>query len=311
MRMASPLAEVGSLAEDRSAAVFGVLGERPRMIPVRLRLTRAGKDESTFAFDVADDPLLGPLLLYAAVDAVLASTERTEGNVTLRLLEGSTIRTADHPDVDLENVFTGASAPYHATATSAFILYLLMNNDRVPPRIEGVNLLVDYDDTPQSARVRRVTLDRYRAHPGDTVSATIVLSPFRGRDRVLTQELAIPPETEPGTMVLHVGDGFAASRAEAGDAPLVPTELSQLIGLINRVPRNDRVYVVALRDDAGVSLGGARLPNLPPSAATMLTRPRSRGNFALVAQRSVLEQSIPVEFEVEGVARVQIEVEAR
>mgnify|MGYP000169797847 CR=1 FL=1 len=43
--------------------------------------------------------------------------------------------------------------------------------------------------------------------------------------------------------------------------------------------RNDRVYVVALSDDDGVFLGGARMPNLPPSVAagSPAPHPTARG----------------------------------
>jgi hypothetical protein len=110
--------------------------------------------------------------------------------------------------------------------------------------------------------------------------------------------------------VLDVGDATAVSRTEAGDAPPVPKELPQLVALINRVPRNDHVHVVASREDTGVILGGARLPNLPPSVATVLSRPRNRGNYSTVPRRGIVEERIPVDYEVEGLARVQVEVEA-
>jgi hypothetical protein len=280
------------------------------MIPVRLKLSRAGKDGKTYSFDVADDPLLAPILLYISLNGVLASTERMDGPVTLSLLDGSTIRTKNQPDVRLDNVFAGATAPFFATGTSAFLLYLLLNNDLTPPEIDGVDLVLDYDDAPRSAKLRRLTLDRYRVRAGEELEATLVLTPFRGPDRVLRRVIRVPVETPPGALTLQAGSGALAARAENADTPPAPTELAQLIQLINRLPRNDRVYLVATREDNGVFLGGARLSNLPPSLATVLTRPRNRGNFATVSQRTVLEEYLPVDYQVDGVARVQVEVEA-
>ena len=49
----------------------------------------------------------------------------------------------------------------------------------------------------------------------------------------------------------------------------LPRDLDQLILLINQLRRNDRVFIVATREDAGALVSGARLPNLPPSAATL------------------------------------------
>lgn len=219
LRLATPLSEIGSIVEDRNSAVLGRVGASPRMIPVRLRLAQADGVETDYAFDVAEDPLLGPLLLYASLGGILASRERVMGNVSLRFRAGSVIQLAGQEAVDLDNLYSGPSAPYFATATPAFLLYLLLNNDLSPPRVDGVNLLLEYRSEPTTARLRRVTLDRYRVRAGDDVEATVVLSPFRGSDLVFTRTIHVPEETPPGTMDLDVGNALAISRAEAGDSP--------------------------------------------------------------------------------------------
>ena len=80
--------------------------------------------------------------------------------------------------------------------------------------------------------------------------------------------------------------------------------------LMNRLRRNDRLYIVASRGDSGAFLGGSRLPNLPPSVTSLLLRPRSAGNYAFVPERGVLEDEIPVDATIEGFARVILDVEA-
>ena len=98
------------------------------------------------------------------------------------------------------------------------------------------------------------------------------------------------------------------NRVEDQDGPVVPRSLDQLVALVNRLKRNDRLYVVASRADNGVFLGGARLPNLPPAVASILTRPRSFGNFTFVPERGVLEDEILTDGAVAGFVRVGIEV---
>jgi hypothetical protein len=100
------------------------------------------------------------------------------------------------------------------------------------------------------------------------------------------------------------------NRVEDIDGPIVPRSLDQLVTLVNRLRRNDRVYIVASRSDNGVFFGGARLPNLPPSVTAILTRPRSFGNYTFVPERGVLESEIPANGAVEGFVRVALEVVA-
>ena len=309
-KIAVPVAEIGAFRQDRAAGIFGKLGAGPAMIPVRLQLKDAGGDRRTFAFDIADDPLLAPLLLYASVNGILGTFERTFGSATVRLREGSIIKIDGTDDVRLDNLFAGDGAATDASGLSAFLLYVVMNNDWTSPKVRGVNLLVDYDRTPRTATVRRVALDRYRVKAGDNVDARIVVAPYRGPDEVLTRTIAIPAETPPGTLTIQVGDAAAINRANPADGPVSPRSLAQLVTLINRLRRNDRVYIVASRRDSGATLGGARLPNLPPSVTTLLTRPRSFGNVAVLPERGVLEEEIPANAALQGFARVTLEVEA-
>ena len=310
-RMATPLSEIGAFRQDRVSGIFGKLGATPHMIPVRMQLRSRGGPAETFSFDMASDPLLAPLILYAGLNGILASKERVVGSVTLRLAEGSVIKLDGVGDVEIDNLYAGPQASYYATGIPAYILYLLLNNDWAPPKVSGINLILDYDLEPHVARIQRVGVDRYRVRPGDKVEVSVVVVPYRGAEQVLKREFEIPPETPPGRLQLFVGDGSNLSRAEGGDADIMPRDLAQLVKLINQLRRNDRVYVLGIREDAGVVLGGERLPSLPPSALSILLRPKSQGNLAVVQRRALIEEEILAEYSVEGMARVQLEVEAR
>ena len=309
-KIAVPLAGAGAFRQDRASGIFGRLGAAPSMVPVRLQLTDGSEVRRTYAFDLVDDPLLTPLLLYVAMNGIFGTIERTFGSATIRLDEASVIKVEGVEDIRLDNLFAGDGATSDASGLSAFLLYLVMNNAWSTPHVTGVNLILDYDREPRTAVVRRVTLDRYRVKAGGSVTARVVLSPYRGADRVLTREIEIPEETPAGMLSLQIGDAASMNRVEDIDGPIVPRSLDQLVTLVNRLRRNDRVYIVASRSDNGVFFGGARLPNLPPSVTAILTRPRSFGNYTFVPERGVLESEIPANGAVEGYVRVALEVVA-
>jgi hypothetical protein len=309
-KIAVPLAEAGAFRQDRASAIVGKLGALPAMIPVRLQLTDGGGAKRTYAFDVADDPLLAPILLYLSLQGVVETVERTVGAATVRLQEGSVIKVEGSEDIHLDNLFAGDGAATSACGLSAYLLYVLMNNEWADAKVRGVNLLFEYDRAPRTALVRRVTLDRYRVTAGSSVTARIIVSPYRGPDEVLEREIEIPAETPAGPLTLQVGSAAAINRTDDVEGPIYPRDLGQLVTLINRLRRNDRVYVLASRADSGAYLGGARLPNLPPSVTSILTRPRSFGNFAYVPERGILEEEIRTDTAVEGFARVSVEVMA-
>jgi len=309
-KIAVPLREEGAFRQDRSSAIFGRLGVTASMLPVRLQMTDGSGERRTFAFDVVEDPLLSPILMYTALNGILGNVERTFGSSTVRLREGSVIKVDGTNDVRLDNLFAGDGATGNASGLSAFLLYLVMNNEWSTPHVSGVNLILDYDREPRTATLRRVNLDRYRVKAGTSLTARLFLTPYRGAEQVVTREVAIPEETPAGPLTLQFGDAAAMSRLEDVEGPIVPRSLEQLVTLVNRLKRNDRVYVVATRADNGVFLGGARLPNLPPAVASILTRPRSFGNSTFVPERGVFEDEIPANGAVDGFVRLSIEVEA-
>jgi len=308
-RLTRPLGELGAARHDRSSGVSGIRGATAQMIPVRVRLEGLGR-EHRFAFDVADHPLLSPLLLYVSLNGILAGKERRLGSATLELREGSVIQLLDHDDVALDNLFAGPSALEQGTGTAAYVLHLLLNNRWARPRVVGINLLLAYEDEPRTARIRGVTPDRYRVAAGEPVELAVALRPHRGPERTLRTELLVPPDTVPGPIQLTIGAALAVTRELEGEETPPPRDLDQLIRLVNQLRRNDRVYVVGRGPDHGVLLRGSRLPNLPPSAATVLTRPWSAGPRALLSERTIVEQALATDYAVEGAVQLALEVVA-
>ena len=306
-RVAVPLGEIGALRQDRTAGLYGRLGGEPRMIPVRVQLD-SGSTNRAFSFDVADDPLLAPVLLYLSLNGILAGAERTTGNVTLRLAEGSVIKMEDGQDVVLDNVFAGPQAANFATGLPAYILHLLMNNVWSPPRIVGVNVIFEYDEQPRTVRLVRAVADRYRVTAGEAVELELVLEPFRGPRRRLRATVRVPDDQPPGKWTLLVAGPAIVQRDDVGEEPLLPRDLDQLVRLINQLRRNERVYIVASQPDTGWLIDGVRLTNLPPSVAAVLGRLGGRGSRITVPRRHAVEESLPAGDVVEGSVRLELEV---
>ncbi len=305
-RLAVALDEIGALRQDRAAAVYGRLGAEPAMIPIRVQLD-AGADSRTFSFDVADDPLLAPVLFYLSLNGIIGAAERTAGSLTVRIAEGSVIKMDADRDVALDNVFAGPQALDYATGIPAYILHLLMNNVWETPRIVGINIIIEYDAQPKSARLMRVVADRYRVSPGESVELDLIVAPFRGARRTLRTTVRIPDEQPAGNLTLLVAGATTVQRNDQADTSILPKDLDQLVRLINQLRRNDRLYIVASAADPGVFVEGARMPNLPPSVAAVLSRPGGRDNRNRVS-RHLLDESLSVGTVVEGAIRLELEV---
>jgi hypothetical protein len=311
-KFASAGDEVGSFRQDRSTGVFGYLGKKPRMIPVRLELqSQMGRAEH-YAFDIVEDPFLAPYLLFAALNGILSSEEKDYGEVTLSYRDGSTIQVAGEEDIELSNLFAGDLASMYASGTVAFITQLLLNNEYRPIHVNGINLILGYADERRTARVERAWVSRDHVRAGETVQVSAVLKPFRGPEVTRQIDIKIPDEVTPGRLVLQVGDGLTLARVEdQGDDSddFHPKDLGQLIWLINHLRSNDKVYAVLSRADNGILFQGQRLPNLPPSVAQVMVRPQTRGNYLRLWYRGVAEETLDTDYMLTGFKQLAIDVE--
>jgi hypothetical protein len=308
-KFASAGEEVGSFRQDRATGVFGYLGRKPRLIPVRLDLQPEKGRPRRYAFDIAEDPFLAPYLLYAALNGVLSSEEKDYGEVTLAWKPGSTIRVDGEDEVALDNMFSGENAALYASGMVAFLTQVLLNNEYRPVHINGINLILGYSDERRTARVERAWVSKDRARAGETIQVSVNVKPFRGPEVMRQIDLKIPEESLPGRLLLQVGDGMTLARAEENDDDFHPRDLGQLIWLINHLRSNDRLYAVLTRSDNGILFQGERLPNLPPSIAQVMARPQTRGNYLRLWYRGIAEETLETGYMLDGFKLLSIEVE--
>ncbi|MBI4169180.1 MAG: hypothetical protein HY510_04505 [Acidobacteria bacterium] len=308
-KFASAGEEVGAFRQDRATGVFGYLGRKPRLIPVRVELQPAKGRARRYAFDVAGDPFLAPYLIYAALNGVLSNAEKDYGDITLAYRPGSTIQVEGEEDIALKNLFSGELAAPYASGTVAFLAQILLNNDYRPVHLSGINLILGYADELRTARVERAWVSRDRVRAGEVIQISASIKPFRGPAVTRQIDLTVPDEVPPGRLILQVGDGLTLARAEGDDEEFHPSDLSQLIWLINHLRSNDRLYAVLARSDNGILFQGERLPNLPPSIAQVMIRPQTRGNFQRLLYRGVAEEALQTDYMLSGYKQLAIEVE--
>ncbi len=302
--------DVGVFRQDRATGVFGYVHKKPRMIPVRLELQPERGRSRRYAFDIVEDPFLAPFLLYAALNGILSSEERDYGDVTIAYKNGSTIRVAGEEEISLHNLFSGEMARIYASGTVAYLTQLLLNSEYRPIHIEGINLILGYEDRRRTARLERAWLSRDRARAGETVRLSATIRPFRGPEVTRHVDIAIPSEVPPGKLYLQVGDGVALARAEREEEDnFVPRDLGQLIWLINHLRSSNTIYAVLTRGDNGILFQGERLPNLPPSVAQVMVRPQTRSNYLRLWYRGIAEEAIETDYALEGYKLLSIEVE--
>ncbi len=310
-KLASALSPIGVVTQDRFAGLAAVTAGAPPVVPVKVTLASGGDRSSTYSFEIVEDPLLTPVFLHLSLLEILASAEKEVGDVTLRVRKGSQIRIEGGLNVQIENLYSGEQSELIASGTVAYMTYLLMNNPDRPSRVEGIELDFEYADARRVARIDRIWCDRYTVAPGETLPLHVAVTPFRGESFTEDIPIEIPEEAPEGRAILQVGDALTLSRLEfeAGGVSFQPTRLEQLVLLLNRIRTNNKIYVTLIRPDTGAFMAGERLPNLPPSIASVLLSHQSEEAGAIrVRLRGLLEADRDTEYAVRGYQKALLEI---
>jgi hypothetical protein len=288
-KLAVPGQMVGTISQDRSTGVFGELGRAPKMIPVKLNLhTSRGRDEQ-FSFEVVNDEYLTPLLLTITVFNSINASERSLGESTVSM-RGS-ISVQGQPTIDIERRFSSGNAPLSAASAVASPVMELLTSGFDDVTIKGVNLDIVASEEKNNATLERISLDRTEVNSGESVEVQAYIRTDAGKQFVQRIPVQIPAEISSGPLVITVGDGATLQETSTAKT-FVPLDLTQLVSALNKVKKNDRLYLRLQRPAPGVVIGTSEMPNLPPSVVATLNSDRTSGGYTAMPLSQVYEREL-------------------
>jgi hypothetical protein len=289
-KLAVPGRMVGAMSQDRATGIYGQLGRAPKMIPVTVNLHTSRDRVETYKYEVATDEFLTPLLLNMTVYSTLTSSERSLGDSTVSVR--GTIQVKGHETIKLERRFSMANAGLLAAGSVAAPVGALLSSGFEGVELGPITLDIAATDVRRAATLDRIALDRTEARAGETVEVQAYVRTESGKVFVQRIPVRIPSDAPAGQLVMFVGDGGTLQQVSASQN-FVPQDLTQLVGAINKIKKNDRLYVKLFRITSGAVIGTDEMPNLPPSFVATLNSERAAGGFTPTALSPVDEQELP------------------
>jgi hypothetical protein len=302
---------IGTLTQDRLTAVMGRIGPAPAMIPVTLSVVTPDGEKQINVQMISDrklTPLLAGMVFF---NSLTQNTNYAEGT-TLRLT--GSINIAGHSPVVLENMYTPTDqlAPDGASVAAGVqgLFNRIFSNPYENPKIERVTLRVDSLPERRLVRIENAWSDSSEAAPGETVLVKVMLRPYRGEPVVREVPITIPVQATRGTRLralvsdsdsLNRVPNFLATQGRLGS-------LEQLITLLNRTRRNDRLYVTLLKAGPTLIVEDKELPGAPLSQLNVLNQTLP-ADSALLRETSLGEWSVQLDQAVAGTASVTIAVQ--
>ena len=267
--------QLGAITQDRSAGLAGRLGRRAVMLPLRLDVHSGAGYERQYDIEMVRDRFLTPFLLQMAVFSAVDSTERQLGSSSFRL-RGMVEFEGDVPPLQLDNMFTGPAgvSMQVATATAVPLAYLFESGfENLAPA--SIQLAIESIDKEQQLEIDRGWASKTRVSPGEEVELAAALRDAEGVERIEKTKFRVPAGTRPGLLQVSFSDANSLNLLEwrSFAAPRRADDLGRLIRAINRLRRNDRLYIRVWRSEQTFLLNSERLPSPPASVAGLLTNP--------------------------------------
>jgi hypothetical protein len=303
---------IGTITGDHLTAVTGSLGKPPAMVPLDLTLDASG-GEKKLHFEIVDNPKLTPLLVALTTFNGLSQNNLYSEGTTLRL--SGEIRLQGHPPVEIENTF----APSDSMSPDALPIALTMqnvfgrlfNNSFETPQVDHISLKVKSEPGHQSFMIDSAWLEKGEASPGETLKVRVLLHPYRGASRVEETTIRVPDQIVRGSNLrVMVSDADLLNRASRGFAAGSggATGLDQLIALLNRERRNDRLYVGLFVPSPTMLWDDKELPNVPLSEVNVVDGRPAPGSVQLLRESLASESSIPLGGPVTGVVSLNLQI---
>jgi SpoIVB peptidase S55 len=301
---------IGTMQQDRATAISGTLGTRPRLIPMKVTLERAGSDTParTLTFQLVNDQMFTPLLAYVTMYNTLGAYERQFGAATFSVQ--SRARVKGHGDLSVDDVFTGESPMLGASTAVAGPLSMLLGNDVEAVTLDGLDIKVTTSEAPRSATIERVWLDEVRPRAGRTIPLKVLTRSYRGDETISTVPIQIPASAA-GELSIMVTDGRQLNTIEQRELrrSLQPQSVAQLMKVLNETRRNNRIYVRLLTGTPGAVVKGEAMTALPPSVLSVMESDRNGGSFSPIRSATVGEWEVPMNSAISGSRLLTIDVD--
>ncbi|UCD58610.1 MAG: hypothetical protein JSV16_05750, partial [Candidatus Hydrogenedentota bacterium] len=312
-KMGSPLKPVGTLTQDRTTGVAGILGGSSEMVPLTLRIQRKGEDSATTAnFEIVRSRQLLPPLAGMALGDSFRQAGSQSGEFTAKV--HYEIELDGFPTICNDDFLSGLRGfPSLASLGLFRDLNSLLSNQFAELSIRGVSMNVELQEAVESAHITGVRIRKDTLRPGEEIELKITMKPYM-KDYIERQfALRIPEHFPEGKAFVHISAAAQTAAFEAIRAPFrfQPTSIEKLVKLVDEdYPRN-RVDIRLLVADPGIVVNGQEMPALPSSVFSVISRTVGREPIGITKASVLLEKQIHLDFEVNGAILIPITIDRR
>ena len=305
-RMSSIGKIIGSIVQDREAAILGRLDKKSPRFPCTVNVK--GTFDKTYNYNIAGYWQMAPMLTYMAVSESILRREGTGLPATISAQAKIKLKGRSEP-LTLSNTYASTSPTMPALELTSLPMDLLMFNPFKQAELERVDFNVEIEQGYDLANIESIRLDRTQLLPGDTLTIYVKLRKYQGEEFIKQVEFDIPEYVQPGSRVkLQVCDGSRTLALRMSQDPgfFEPQSFEQLVETLKLFPDQEALYVHASFMRNGIRYEGEAMPDLPQSALRMFQISQEAGDITPLQED--VQQQVDMPMVVEGSESTVIQI---
>jgi len=300
---------VGTFTQDRHLGMLGKLGEKPRMIPVRLTLRTlntqgAAIKTNALNFEVMESQRFTPQLMMLGMFNAISGMNEFADDTTYRI--SANVNLANGQKLDLRTMLAPSDLPVPASLQSAMWFgdkfnKLFQNAVRMP-ELGRVEATIDLIPERRTAAIESAWIPASEVEAGAEVPVKVYVRPYRGGRVEREIKLKVPAGLAPGNYRIQLSEAAALNNMQSL-TPLANRfmELNQTVSLLNQERSNNRLYATLVKPRPTVYTDDKTMPNLPSSVLNVMQNGRSASRPLIAApETAVAEESTPFDYVVTG-----------
>ena len=245
---------LGSITQDRPAAVAGQLGVEPAFLPVSLTMVGPhGRTTKTFELS-NDERYLAPLLASATLQ-LLDEVRQQFGAGSAELAWEIHFQDGEVLTM-LEQLSSSSDIGLDSAILAAMPLAILANNIFRAAQLERLALNITYENVESYARVVEVVAEDEKLVVGDDLVVHVRLQPYRAEPLVRTFKLQLP-ETDDEVIEIRFRGGLEPAAETEG---LTILSFGELLVALQDIPQASELIIEALVGDDPVQLERISFP---------------------------------------------------
>ncbi len=309
-KFGSVIEAVGRVAQDRSAAISGVVGSAPTMIAMNVDVESPEGTED-YHYEIVRDRMWTPGLAWYTVVATIGAAGKLYGDYSVGL--EATVDLAGHEPLAVRNMFSSNYAPSEAAFYIMKLLSTLLENEFEEVYFEDVALKLSLIEKPRTATLESIRLNKDAVRPGESLQITLLTRPVLGEVVRSTVDIRVPEDMPEGVLEVRVYDAHTARLVEQRRAPAKgrPKSMEGLLDFIEELPRNNELIADLLSRRPGATVGSVELVSLPASRMSVLRTTRQSGEMAATQGTIVATKKIPMDVVVRGQRSLPVRVDRR